>query len=128
MILLRQDQSNKITVTLNELKNASLPNNWLFVFDNAQSDTYQYKIQLTDESLSEDRYNLFTLIEGTDLNFTFLGDYAYYVFQMPNDVSTDPLDGQLVETGIMRLIESTQTEIPTYIVDSNTYIYDKNDI
>jgi hypothetical protein len=128
MILLRQDQSNKITVTLNELKNENLPNNWLFVFDNAQSDTYQYKIQLTDESLSTERYNLFTLIEGTDLNFTFLGDYSYYVFQMPNEVSVDPEDGELVETGIMRLIESTQTEIPTYIVDSNTNIYDKNNI
>ena len=128
MILLRQDQSNKITVTLNELKNENLPNNWLFVFDNAQSDTYQYKIQLVDESLSTDRYNLFTLIEGTDLNFTFLGDYSYYVFQMPNEVSTDPDDGQLVETGIMRLIESTETVIPTYIVDSNTNIYDKNNI
>lgn len=128
MILLRQDQSNKIAVTLDELKNENLPNNWLFVFDNAQSDTYQYKIQLTDESLSTERYNLFTLVEGTDLNFTFLGDYAYYVFQMPNEVSVDPADGELVETGIMRLIESTQTEIPTYIVDSNTNIYDKNNI
>lgn len=124
MILLRQSQTNKITVTLNELKSVNLPDYWLFVFTNEQSKTYEYALQLTDESVSTDRYNYFTLIEGTDVTFKFLGDYEYNVYQMPNNVSTDKTDGLLVETGKMRLIKATETEIPTFIVDTNTNIHD----
>lgn len=124
MILLSQSQTNKITVTLNELKSVSLPDYWLFVFSNEQSDTYEYAIQLVDESLSTDRYNYFTLIEGTDVTFKFLGDYEYNVYQMPNAISVDKTEGLLVETGKMRLIEATETAIPTFIVDTNTNIYD----
>lgn len=124
MILLRQSQTNKITVTLNELKSVNLPDYWLFVFTNEQSKTYEYALQLTDESVSTDRYNYFTLIEGTDVTFKFLGDYEYNVYQMPDNVSTDKADGLLVETGKMRLIKATETEIPTFIVDTNTNIHD----
>lgn len=124
MILLSQSQTNKITVTLNELKSENLPNYWLFVFSNEQSDTYEYALQLVDVSLSNERYNYFTLIEGTDVTFKFLGDYEYKVYQMPNAISVDKTDGLLVETGKMRLIEATETSIPTFIVDTNTNIHD----
>lgn len=128
MILLRQSQSNPIALTLSELSLSELPSNWLFVFTLEQSSEYQYKLYLTDVSQSVNSYNLFTLIEGTDVTFRSIGDYEYQVYQMPNGGSTDETQGHLVEIGKMRLIESTEEEIPTFNVDTNTDIYDSNAI
>lgn len=113
-------------VTLNELKSESLPSNWLFVFELEQDDNYTYKLYLTDISLFPERYNNFTLTEGTDITFRFLGDYKYKVYQMPDGGSTDESIGLLVETGKMRLKE-TETITPTFTADNLTSIYE-NDI
>ena len=125
MILLNKGQSNVIVVTLTELKNEALPDYWLFVFslDQAQGDEeYTYRIQLTDTSTSTNRYNLFTLVEGVDITFDLEGDYKYQVYQMPNNLSTDETEGELVETGKMRLIG---IDVPdsVYSVSTNTSIY-----
>lgn len=125
MILLNKGQSNTIVVTLTELKNELLPDYWLFVFslDQAQGDEeYTYRIQLTDTSTSTNRYNLFTLVEGTDITFDLEGDYKYQVYQMPDNLSTDETEGELVETGKMRLIG---IDVPdsVYSVSTNTSIY-----
>jgi hypothetical protein len=128
MILLRQGQSNPIALTLSELSQSELPSNWLFVFTLEQSKEYTYKLYLTDVSQSVNSYNLFTLIEGTDVTFRSIGDYEYKVYQMPNGGSTDETLGRLVEIGKMRLIEPTEEQIPTFNVDTNTDIYDSNAI
>jgi hypothetical protein len=128
MILLRQGQSNPIALTLSELSQSELPSNWLFVFTLEQSSEYTYKLYLTDVSQSVNSYNLFTLIEGTDVTFRSIGDYEYQVYQMPNGGSTDETLGHLVEIGKMRLIEPTEEQIPTFNVDTNTDIYDSNAI
>jgi hypothetical protein len=125
MILLNKGQSNVIVVTLTELKDELLPDYWLFVFslDQAQGDEeYTYRIQLTDTSTSTNRYNLFTLVEGVDITFDLEGDYKYQVYQMPNNLSTDETEGELVETGKMRLIG---IDVPdsVYSVSTNTSIY-----
>lgn len=128
MILLTQGSSNPIALTLSELSLESLPNNWLFRFVLEQSDEYEYLIYLTDVSQSVNRYNLFTLVEGTDVTFRSIGDYTYYVYQMTNGGSLDHTTGHEVEVGKMRLIESTEETIPTFNVDTNTDIYDSNAI
>lgn len=127
MLLLQKSATNTIVVTLDELKSDELPNYWLFVFELEQDDNYTYKKQFTDSSLFPSRYNKFSLVEGTDITFKFLGDYKYTVYQMPNAVSTDITDGLLCETGKMRLVE-TITPIPTFEVNNLTTIYDAYNI
>lgn len=123
MILLRKNQANKIVVTLSELANPSLPNNWLFVFQKEQSKgEYTYKIQLTDVSVNTDRYNEFSLTLPTDLDIPKVGDYMYSVYQMPDELSTDETEGELVERGKMRL-KDAETVVPTFEADTNTPIY-----
>ena len=128
MILIRQGQSNPIALTLSELSQTENPSNWLFRFVSEQSDEYEYLLYLTDVSVSINRFNLFTLIEGTDVTFRSLGDYEYYVYQMDDNISLDYSDGLLVERGKMRMIESTEEQIPTFNVDINTKIYDADAI
>ena len=123
MLLLQKTTANTLIVTLNELKSESLPSNWLFVFELEQDDNYTYKLYLTDNSLFPERYNDFTLTEGTDVTFKFLGDYKYTVYQMPDGGSTDQTLGRLVETGKMRLKE-TETPTPTFDADNLTAIYE----
>lgn len=126
MLLLRKATSNRIVVTLHELRSESLPNNWLFVFSLDQSlgdAEYTYRIQLTDVSTNPDDYNQFTLVEGVDLTIPLTGDYLYKVYQMPDAVSLDETQGVLVETGKMKLTDVAD-EIPTYLVASNTSIYE----
>ena len=127
MILLRKSQSNTIALTLSELANPNDPNNWLFVFTKEQSDAYTYAVQLVDVSVSPNSYNLFTLIEGNDITFEFLGDYSYICYQMPDNISIDPTDGLEVERGKMRLLD-TEVLIPTFTSTSNNNIYNENAI
>lgn len=128
MILLTQDILNQITVTLNELKTDLLPDNWLFRFVLDQDDYYEYLIYLTDVSPAPQRYNLFDLDEGIDVDFKFVGDYLYEVYQMPNGGSFDYTQGVKVENGKMRLLENPSPVIPTFEPDTQTQIYDPNDI
>lgn len=127
MILIQKSQTNKICLTLSELENPSLPINWLFRFTLDQEDNYEYLLFLEDISLFPQRYNLFELIEGTDVTFKFIGDYGYEVYQMPNNTSTDFTLGLLVENGKMRLLEM-EVATPTFNTQIDTPIYDSTNI
>jgi hypothetical protein len=83
---------------------------------------------LRDYSTYTKRANLFYLHEGVDVDFKFLGDYLYEVYQMPNGGSEDFTQGILVERGKMRLIEASETPIPTFEANTNTPIYDPTNI
>lgn len=128
MILLKQDTANQIAVTLSELKSDLLPDNWLFRFVLDQDDYYEYLIYLTDVSPAPARYNLFNLDEGVDVDFKFVGDYLYEVYQMPEGTSVDYTLGLKVENGKMRLLENPSPLIPTFEPNTETQIYDPNDI
>ena len=128
MILLKQDTANQIAVTLNELKSDLLPDNWLFRFVLDQDDYYEYLIYLTDVSPAPARYNLFNLDEGVDVDFKFVGDYLYEVYQMPEGTSVDYTLGLKVENGKMRLLENPSPLIPTFEPNTETQIYDPNNI
>lgn len=125
---MKQDTENQIAVTLSELKSDLLPENWLFRFVLDQDDFYEYLIYLTDESPAPARYNLFTLIEGVDVDFKFIGDYLYEVYQMPEGDSVDYTLGVKVENGKMRLLEAEIIPIPTFEPNTETPIYDPNNI
>lgn len=124
MILLRKDQLNRVALTLTELANPANPSFWLFVFklEQAQGDEeYSKRVQLVDLSLITDRYNYFEIIEGVDITFDMVGFYEYYIYQMPNDTSTDENDGLLVEIGKANILGNEETNY-THSVATNTYI------
>lgn len=127
MILLNKSQSNRLALTLRELSGENEPYNWLFVFTLEQDDSYSYTLYLTDDSDVNYPDSTFTLIEGTDVTFRFLGDYNYKVFQMPDGGSTNTSLGTKVEEGKMRLID-TPVEVSTFNVDNNSNIYDQASI
>lgn len=121
MIYLLQNQPKLVSLTLSELANPSDPSNWLFVFELEQNDGYTYKKQFTDISAYPESYNRFLITPGTDIVFEIEGDYKYSVYQMPDAISTDETLGLLVESGKMRL-ESIETELPTYTVNTDAKI------
>lgn len=121
MIYLLQNQPKLVSLTLNELANPSEPSNWLFVFELDQNNGYTYKKQFTDISAYPESYNRFLITAGTDIEFEIEGDYKYSVYQMPDAISTDETLGLLVESGKMRL-ELTETELPTYTVNTDAKI------
>lgn len=126
MILLKKNHQNQFVVTLSELRDENLPSNWLFVFTCDQSEEYVRKVYLTDISpLNQDRYNLFNLNEPTDVQFPFIGDYKYEVYQMPNGGSADESIGKLVEVGKMRILDETNN-LPTFVNTFNPEIYGEN--
>lgn len=88
-------------MTLTETTTISNPE-YLFEFINSQSDDNndtQYCI-LTDNSSSTGRYNDFTIVDGTDVNFPNNGDYEYNVYEQANGSGNlDPTGLTLVEHG-----------------------------
>lgn len=127
MILLNKNQSNTIALTLSELASVNVASNWLFRFVLEQDKSYEYLKFLTDENTNFERFNLFTLVESTDITFKFKGDYTYYVYQMPDTNDTDYTRGILVESGKMRLIDTPITT-PTFTPTTDTPIYDSSAI
>lgn len=127
MILLNKNQTNTIALTLSELASANVASNWLFRFVLEQDKSYEYLKFLTDENTNFERFNLFTLVESTDITFKFKGDYTYYVYQMPDTNDTDYTRGILVESGKMRLIDTPVTT-PTFTPTTDTPIYDSSAI
>lgn len=127
MIQLTKDTTNQIAVTLTELSDPNLPDNWLFIFTLEQEDSYSYPIFLTDTSTNTERYNLFELVLPTDIDFKFLGDYQYNCYQMPDTNDFDYTRGIQVEIGKMRLFDAIEI-IPTFTPNTNTTIYDASNI
>jgi hypothetical protein len=128
MILLRKSSQNRVVLTLSELANPSVPSNWLFRFVLEQSEEYEYVGFLQEITpINVFSYNLFDIIEGVDFTFPFLGDYLYEVYQMADPNDTNYLNGLLVESGKMRLIDVEQA-VPRFENDINYKIYDTNSI
>ena len=105
MIYIEKDTTNKIVLTLTENSTLSNPN-YLFVFENDwDMATDPIEIYLPDSSTATDRYNLFTLVDGSgtgaDLDLT-KGQYTYQIFEavgIPTTVSDTT--GDIVEEGRM---------------------------
>lgn len=110
MIYLNKDSLNKIVLTLTE--NSQIVNPfYLFVFENEFDTAVDPQIiYLADTSLSPTRYNLFTLIEGTDITLT-KGQYSYKVYEAVSLPSTiEDTTERIVEEGRMVVGETTVNE------------------
>ena len=128
MITIKKNQLNRFSVTLNELKLESLPNNWLFVFD-PESDNEQISNQRVVARLNEiessGRYNRFEFVEGVDVTFTRNGYYDYRVYQIPNGADEFNEDSHLVERGKMRVFGEA-VEQKEYKSENKVFVYDGN--
>lgn len=105
--LISKNQLNTLCLTVKELSDLSLGENYLFRFTNDQSQqTILKQIPLT---YTNSRYDLFTFLEGTDISFPLAGDYTYEVFQVPNNTTLNPDEGIRVEIGKIEFNETTTT-------------------
>lgn len=98
-----------LVLTLSELANPNVANNWLFVFTREQNNKVIDAIFLDDISNSTDRYNEFLLVEPTDIEFPSLGAYQYEVYQMPDTDSTDYSNALRVEIGKVLVVDTETT-------------------
>jgi len=116
MIYIEKGEENKIVLTLTENSTLSNPN-YLFVFENEYDTTVSpIELYLPDTSTATDRYNLFTLTEGSatgdDVELT-RGQFTYTIYEavgVPSTVSDTT--GDVVEEGRM-VVSSATTEFNT---------------
>lgn len=103
MILLRKDIANKFVLTLTELSELTDPYYLFEFFSDSEKKSY-YKIIEPDHTYDKGR-QLFTLTEGTDIDFEVAGFFVYKVYEQASDSNLDPLlASKLLENGIALLI------------------------
>lgn len=110
MIYIEKDDTNKIVLTLNEKALLANPY-YLFVFENEyDTATSPIELYLENTSTATERYDLFTLIEGSgtgaDVELTE-GQYTYTVYEAASQPATvTDTTGDVVEFG--RMVVSTE--------------------
>ena len=116
MIYIEKDTTNKIVLTLTENSTLSSPN-YLFVFENEWDTAVDpIEIYLPDTSTATDRYNLFTLVDGSgtgdDVDLA-KGQFTYKVYEAIGiPVTVTDTTGDIVEEGRM-VVSSVTYEVET---------------
>lgn len=109
MIYLTKGATSQIILTLKEKQTLSAPN-YLFVFTHRGSNI-QVKFVLlnnADTSAFKDRFNQFSIVTNTYFNNQDSGEWEYEIYEQTSPTNTNPANATgLLETGIMRLSEST---------------------
>jgi len=122
-LIIDKGVANELCVTLSELMDEDIAQNWLFVFTKLSGNTI-YKTFLTDETDFPGRYNLFTLTEGSEVTFSETGQYKYEVYQMPDTDDTDQTRGVFVESGKLTVNKATIVR-PTKSADKTRVSYER---
>lgn len=122
MIYLTKGQVDVIILTLKE-KQLFTNSNYLFRFIHRSLNTEVKFVILNNEDTSayKNRFNQFTLITNTYFNTSESGEWEYYIYEQSSTTNLDPTGLNLLETGIMRLSDSTTFSFTTYQT-SNTFI------
>lgn len=119
MIYIEKDTTNTIVLTLNEKALLASPY-YLFVFENEyDTATAPIELYMANTSTATDRYDLFTLVEGTgtgaDVELT-KGQYTYTVYESVGVPATvTDTTGDIVEFG--RMVVSSDTVVFNTIYD-----------
>lgn len=119
--IINKGELNTMILTLRELIDPSLPELYLFRF--THDATNQKVLKQIPVTSSNDRYDLFQILEGTDISLPVAGDYRYEVFQVPNDTTLDPDDGIKVEEGKVEFNEIPVT-IPSLTINYQAKVYE----
>ena len=109
MIYLTKGSTSQIILTLKEKQTLSAPN-YLFVFTHRGSNIEVKFVILNaaDTSSFKDRFNQFSIVTNTYFGTQDSGEWEYQIYEQTSPTNTTPtLATGLVETGIMRLNEST---------------------
>lgn len=109
MIYLTKGSTSQIILTLKEKQTLSAPN-YLFVFTHRGSNIEVKFVILNaaDTSSFKDRFNQFSIVTNTYFGTQDSGEWEYQIYEQTSPTNTNPANATgLVETGIMRLNEST---------------------
>lgn len=109
MIYLTKGATSQIILTLKEKQTLSAPN-YLFVFTHRGSNIEVKFVILTaaDTSAFKDRFNQFSIVTNTYFGTQDSGEWEYQIYEQTSTTNTNPANATgLIETGIMRLSEST---------------------
>lgn len=123
MIYLVKGETNQIVLTLTEKQTLTNPN-YLFRFIHRALNVEVKFVLLNaaDTSLFKDRYNQFSIVTNTYFTNYNTGEWEYYIYEQISTTNTNPsLTTTMLESGIMRLDNSTNFEYDTYQT-SNTFI------
>ena len=123
MIYLTKGSTSQIILTLKEKQTLSAPN-YLFVFTHRGSNIEVKFVILNaaDTSSFKDRFNQFSIVTNTYFGTQDSGEWEYQIYEQTSTTNTNPANATgLVETGIMRLNESTSF-IYTKHQPNNTFI------
>lgn len=114
MILLRKGETNTITVTLTEKQVTESPD-YHFVFKAMGGEVITVDfVNGDDNSTDKTRYNSFEI--DTDASFlnAKTGIYSYRVYE-------NNAEGELLETGIMKLLPQSEFSVTEYQGEATTY-------
>jgi hypothetical protein len=109
MIYLTKGSTSQIILTLKEKQTLSAPN-YLFVFTHRGSNIEVKFVILNaaDTSAFKDRFNQFSIVTNTYFGTQDSGEWEYQIYEQTSTTNTNPANATgLIETGIMRLNEST---------------------
>jgi hypothetical protein len=109
MIYLTKGATSQIILTLKEKQTLSAPN-YLFVFTHRGSNIEVKFVILNaaDTSAFKDRFNQFSIVTNTYFGTQDSGEWEYQIYEQTSTTNTNPANATgLIETGIMRLNEST---------------------
>lgn len=109
MIYLTKGSTSQIILTLKEKQTLSAPN-YLFVFTHRGSNIEVKFVILNaaDTSAFKDRFNQFSIVTNTYFGTQDSGEWEYQIYEQTSTTNTNSANATgLIETGIMRLNEST---------------------
>lgn len=111
MIVINQSASNDIYVTLSENQTITSPY-FLFKFTNeaTKQEKYCYSV---DSSAYTDRYNKFTITEGSDVILAAQGFWRYEIYES-NDQINSTVGKNKLEDGIVRVIGTVANTFTEY--------------
>lgn len=116
MIYLTKGQTSDLIVTLTEKQTLAAPNYLFYFINRTSNDVVAFvKLNNTDTSQYKDRFNKFSINAATYFNNKLSGEWTYYIYEQTSTSNVDPDQATgLLETGILRLNDSTTFEFTEY--------------
>lgn len=116
MIYLTKGQTSDLIVTLTEKQTLTTPNYLFYFINRTSNDVVAFvKLNNTDTSQYKDRFNKFSINAATYFNNKLSGEWTYYIYEQTSTSNVDPDQATgLLETGILRLNDSTTFEFTEY--------------
>jgi len=109
-------QTSDVIVTLTEKQTLTAPNYLFYFINRTSNDVVAFvKLNNTDTSAYKDRFNKFSINATTFFTNKLSGEWTYYIYEQASTSNVNPnLATSLLETGILRLSDSTTFEFTEY--------------